>query len=144
MRRTSIGPDGAERLGRIALFEGLSYGQRQMLARVADQVLAAAGETIMSQGEAGYEFMVLEDGTAQVIQDGARVRVMPAGDFFGELSVLKDGAPRTASVVALSDVRALVFTAHYMREMHERVPELRERIDRAASERLERDAQASA
>jgi CRP-like cAMP-binding protein len=144
VKRTSIGPDGAERLGEIALFAGLSYGQRQMLARVADQVLAVAGEPIMRQGEAGHEFLVLEKGSAEVLQDGARIRVIRDGDFVGELAVLGDGAPRSASVVAISDLRALVFTAHYMREMHERVPELRERIDRAARERLERDAHASA
>ena len=47
MRRTSVGPDGADRLGALPLFEGLSRGQLQMLVRVADQVVAAAGDTIM-------------------------------------------------------------------------------------------------
>ena len=140
MRRTSVGPDGADRLGALPLFEGLSRGQLQMLVRVTDQVVAAAGDTIMDQGDAGYEFMVLEQGSAEVRQDGQRVRVMEAGEFFGELAALSDGAPRTATVIALSDVRAFVFTAHFLHELHDRVPELGARIDRVARERFQRDA----
>jgi CRP-like cAMP-binding protein len=139
VHRSSTGPDGAERLKQIHLFEDLSLGQRQMLARLVDQVSAVRGETIMDQGTPGYEFMVLEQGRVEVLQDGVRIRLMGPGEFFGELAVLDDGAARTASVVALSDVQALVFTAHFMREMHDRLPELGARIDRVARERVERD-----
>jgi CRP-like cAMP-binding protein len=139
VHRSSIGPDGAERLKQIPLFEDLSLGQRQMLARLVDQISAAAGETIMDQGTPGYEFMVLEQGSVEVLQDGMRIRLMGPGDFFGELAVLADGAARSASVVARSDVQALVFTAHFMHEMHERLPELGQRIDRVARERVAGD-----
>jgi CRP-like cAMP-binding protein len=142
MKRTSIGPDGVERLAGISLFADLSHGQRQMIARLADQVIVGAGETIMDPGEPGYEFMVLERGSAEVVRDAQRVSVMGPGDHFGELAVLSDGTGRTARVTALTDVRALVFTAHFMHEMRERIPQLGERIDRTASERRERDAAA--
>jgi CRP-like cAMP-binding protein len=140
VHRTSVGPDAAEKFNEIPLFEGLSLGQRQMIARVADQVTAAEGETVMGEGEPGHEFMVLERGHAEVLVHGERVRIMNAGEFFGEMAVLSDGAPRSAAVVARSDVRAFVFTAHFVHELHERIPELGERIDRTAQERAERDA----
>jgi CRP-like cAMP-binding protein len=60
----------------------------------------------------------------------------------GELAVLADGTPRTASVIARGDVRAIVLTARFMREMHERMPAAGAAIDRVATERRERDAQA--
>ncbi|HTR88829.1 MAG TPA: cyclic nucleotide-binding domain-containing protein [Solirubrobacteraceae bacterium] len=141
MRRHSVGPDGPERLARIPLFADLSPAQRNMLARLVDEVAAAAGETIMAEGGPGYEFMILEQGAARVLQGGEEINTMGPGDFFGELAVLGDGAARSASVIATSDARGLVFTARFTREIRERLPLVRERIDAVAEERLRRDAQ---
>ncbi len=142
MQRRTIGRDGASRLEKIGLFAGLSPGQRQMLARVLDEVTATAGETLMHEGDFGYEVLILEEGTADVLQDGSRINEMGAGDFFGELAVLETGGARTASVVATSPLRAIVLTAHFMREVRERMPDVGIQIDRAAAERRQRDEQA--
>src|SRR5271165_5248579 len=122
MQRKRLGRDGGERLGRVAILSDLSLGRRRELARVADELTAGAGETVMFEGEPGYEFMMLEEGHADVIQDGEQINVMGPGDCFGELAALSDGSPRTASVVARSDLRAIVLTAHFMREMRDRLP----------------------
>jgi CRP-like cAMP-binding protein len=140
MQRRRLGRDGGERLGRISILSDLSLGQRRELARLADELTAESGETVMLEGEPGYEFMMLEEGEADVIQDGERINTMLAGDCFGELATLADGNPRTASVVAKSDLRSIVLTAHFMREMHDRVPSAGEAIDQVAAERRERDA----
>jgi CRP/FNR family cyclic AMP-dependent transcriptional regulator len=139
MQRKQLGRDGAERLGKINVLGDLSIGRRRELARLADEVSAQAGETIMIQGDAGYEFMMLEEGRADVVQDGERINSMGPGDCLGELAVLSDEHKRTASVIATSDVRAIVLTGHFMREMHDRLPAAGTLIDRVASERLERD-----
>ncbi|HXR27968.1 MAG TPA: cyclic nucleotide-binding domain-containing protein [Solirubrobacteraceae bacterium] len=139
MQRRRIGRDGVERLGRIEALRDLSVGQRRMLAEIVDETTAEVGETLIRQGDPGYEFLMLEEGSAEVVQDGERINVMGPGDFFGELAVLEDGLPRTASVIAVTDLRAIVFTAHFMREMRERMPAVGEQIDRAAAERRERD-----
>jgi CRP-like cAMP-binding protein len=94
----------------------------------------------MLEGDPGYEFMMLEEGRADVIQDGERINVMGPGDCFGELAVLSDGDRRTASVIATSDLRAIVLTAHFMRDMHDRLPSAGEHVDRVAATRRERDA----
>lgn len=114
-----------------------------MLGRLLDEVHADAGETLMEQGSQGYEFMMIEEGTAAVIRDGQQIASMGSGDFFGELSILSDGIPRTATVVARSPIRGLVFTAHFLRELHDRIPAVGQRIEREARERLERDARAA-
>jgi CRP-like cAMP-binding protein len=137
--RRRLGRDGPERLGRIGVLSELSIGQRRMLASMADEASAAAGEMLMRQGEPGYEVLMLEQGTADVIQDGTRINEMGPGDMIGELAVLGDGVARTASVVATTDVRAIVLTAHFMRELRERLPDVGAEIDRAAAERRERD-----
>ena len=106
-----------------------------MLARLVDEVTAPAGSTIVHQGDYGYEFMVIEDGEVDVLRDGRRIDSMGPGDFFGELAVLGDGGLRNASVVATSPVRLITLTAHYMREVRERMPLIGEQIDRVVAER---------
>jgi CRP-like cAMP-binding protein len=140
MKRKQLGRDGAARLGGIEILSDLPDGRRRELARLADEVTAEAGETMMLEGEPGFEFMMLEDGRADVIQGGQRINVMGPGDSFGELAVLADGEPRTASVVAASNVTAIVLSAHFMREMAVRLPATGTRIDDLAAEHRERDA----
>ena len=126
-------------MGGIEALAELSLGQRRMLADLADEATAAPGEVIVEQGAPGYEFIMIEHGTAEVVQDGERINTMGPGDSFGELAVLSDGAPRTATVIATSELQAIVFTAQSMRQMHDRMPDVGERIDRVAAERRERD-----
>lgn len=139
MRRAGLGNDGASRLESISVLSGLSQAHRQMLARLADEMVAEPGETLVRQGDRGYEFLMIEEGTADVLQDGVRINTMTAGDVFGELAVLDAGTPRTATVVATSPLRGIVLTAHFMREMRARIPGVAEQIDQLASVRLERD-----
>ena len=142
VQRRSVGRDGPERLGRIPLFDGLSPGQRRMLAALVDELLAEEGEVLMEEGEQGFEMMMIEEGTAAVRQEGELINEMRAGDFFGEMAVLGDGLPRTATVTALTPVRGLLFSAHFVREIRDRLPAIGERIARAAEERAERDRRA--
>ena len=61
----------------------------------------------MTQGEVGDSFFVIADGEVDVQVDGAFRRSQQAGDFFGEIALLRD-VPRTASVSAASPVSLLV------------------------------------
>jgi CRP-like cAMP-binding protein len=54
---------------------------------------------------------------------------MGPGDFFGELAVLTVGGQRNASIVATSPVRIVTLTAHYMREVSERMPAIGAKIE---------------
>lgn len=113
-----------------------------MLARMLDEVRAPAGATLVSEGDYGYEFMIIEEGTVEVLRGGERIDDMRAGDFFGELAVLADGTRRNATIVATSDVRILTLTAHYMREVRERMPAVGEQIDRVIAQRTHARADA--
>jgi CRP-like cAMP-binding protein len=139
MHRRSLGSDASQRLGAIPLFAELSPGQRQMLGRLVDEIIVEAGETIMLEGRREYELVIIERGTAEVFQDGALVNLLADGDFFGELAVLGDGEPRSATVTATSELRGLVLTAHFMRELHDRLPAIGAQIERVAAERRARD-----
>jgi CRP-like cAMP-binding protein len=117
------------RLQQIHLFADLSTAERKMLARIADEFSASSGTTLVSEGDFGYEFMVIEEGTVDVVRSGERISTMGPGDFFGELAVLADGGHRNASIVATSPVRGLRLSAHDMRIVRERMPLVGDQID---------------
>lgn len=139
MRRMLIGSDGAGRLAAVPAFAALSVGERRMLARVVEELEADAGETLMREGEPGYEVIVLEEGAAEVLQGGRRINVVGPGDVVGELAVLAVGGPRTASVVATEPLRAIVLTAHFMREVNATLPAVAQAVGAAAAEHVTRD-----
>jgi Cyclic nucleotide-binding domain len=75
----------------------------ERLARDATGQQVPAGTRIVGQGEPGARFFVIAAGRVRVDIDGAAVRELGAGDWFGEIALLRD-VPRTASVTALTDV----------------------------------------
>jgi CRP/FNR family cyclic AMP-dependent transcriptional regulator len=130
------------RVARLAPFKDLTPAQQSMLARMLDEVRATAGTMLVQEGDYGYEFMIIEDGTVEVFRGGERIDEMGPGDFFGELAVLSGGARRNATIVATSPVRILTLTAHYMREVRERMPAVGEQIDRVIAQRMHEAADA--
>ena len=59
-----------------------------------------AGEAVIHEGDAPDALYVLVDGAAVVTSAaGGRLNAMAAGDFFGEIGLLK-GVPRTATVTS--------------------------------------------
>ena len=75
--------------------------ERMALDAVAEQV--PAGASVVRQGEVGTLFYVIESGRVSVDISGAAIRELEAGEWFGEIALLRD-VPRTASVTALTDV----------------------------------------
>lgn len=60
------------------------------------------GEVVVRQGQAGGDFCILAEGSADVMLEGdivTRLQTLQAGDFFGELPALT-GEPAPATVIA--------------------------------------------
>ena len=123
------------RLQSLRPFEGLTTAERRTLARMLDEFSAPAGTTLVEQGDYGYEFMIIEQGTVDVLCDGERIDSMGSGEFFGELAVLQAGGQRNATIVATSDVRLLTLTAHYLRVVRDTMPLVAQRIDDVTAKR---------
>lgn len=123
------------RLRQVRPFADLSTAERKMLARIIDEFSVPTGTTLVSEGDYGYEFMVIEEGTVDVIRHGERINTMGPGDFFGELAVIGDGAQRNATIVASSPVRVLMLSAHHMRMVRERMPRIAEQIEGVIADR---------
>ena len=101
-----------ELLSHIPLFCELSRRQLRRLAGTALQRTYPAGTIIVRQGEPGVGLYVLISGRARVHQESTdggprQLALLGGGDIFGEMALL-DIAPRSASVTAEEDIRALV------------------------------------
>ena len=93
----------SETLARVPLFERLSPTERSKIARLFKQRKFAAGETVTKEGADAAAFFVIESGTATVTIGGERRGTMKAGDFFGEIALIDEGA-RSATVTADTDL----------------------------------------
>ena len=92
-------------LREITAFRGLPVNDIRQLLDHGETVNLAAGDVLMEQGDEGDAFWGIIRGKVSVIRDGAEVAVLGASDHVGELALLDD-APRTASVVCLTPLRA--------------------------------------
>jgi CRP/FNR family transcriptional regulator, cyclic AMP receptor protein len=104
------------RLTAIPLFSELSPDEARRLAAFATETSAAEGQILMKQGDYSTELIAIEEGTADVVQDGKKVASLKAGDLIGEMGLLQR-EPRNADVIATSPMRLLKLTHWEIRRM---------------------------
>ncbi len=92
-----------DQLREIPIFAELSKKELKQLSRLMTEIQVREGRVLTREGEVGREFMIIIDGTAVVRRGGRKIADLGPGDFLGELAVLS-GAPRTADVIATSDM----------------------------------------
>ena len=125
----------ADKLAEIPLFASLSKRDREQIARAADEVEVEAGKKLAEQGRFAYEFMAIEEGTADVLKDGEKLRELGPGDFFGEIGVL-ESERRTATVTAATPMRVAVLFAPSFRQIEATMPEVAREVRAAIRDRL--------
>ena len=126
----------ADQLSSISLFKTLDAEARHALANAAGHHLFCAGEAIVRQDAEGDSMFVLVKGRARVTLEpsGQEVAVIPAGGFFGEMSMLT-GDRRTATVKAVDDVMVLEIAAKDFRELALSHQDLLEHVSTTVSAR---------
>ncbi|HWA29956.1 MAG TPA: mechanosensitive ion channel family protein [Rhizomicrobium sp.] len=126
----------------------LSDAEQEELAGHSKPVELTKGSILMHQGDAAVSmFIVLEGAISIAINTPAgeqqEVAVSAAGDVVGEMSLMT-GAPRTATVTALTRLRALEITREAIDGLLKKNPTLFERFSRVLAQRqLEIDALAN-
>ena len=124
-------------LQRVPLFSGFNEDELRRVAELSRIVEAPAGTIVTQMGEPGDSFFVIIDGIAAVRTPvGTGSQLLP-GDFFGEMSLV-DGEPRSATIVATTDLRLLIVDRLQFWRLLDETPELIRRILTILSRRVRR------
>jgi CRP-like cAMP-binding protein len=127
-----------DRLGTVHLFEGCTNSDLQRIAALSVEVDAPAGRVLAREGDPGHEAFVIEEGTALASMPGRDpVRIGP-GECFGELALL-EGAPRSATVRAETDMRLIVLNSREFGALMDAVPRVADSVRAAVAKRRQPD-----
>lgn len=124
-------------LASLRFFEGFTTEELARVARLGEEVEARRGALLMDQGDPGRECFVVVEGSASVYVGGDYVATSGPGSMVGEMALV-DHRPRTASVVADTDMRLLRFDARHFRQLLDEMPKASERVMTMLHERARR------
>ena len=122
-------------LGQVPLFAGLSESDLREVAGLATRLDLAAGSELTHQGEMGGEFIIVLEGTVDVVIDGEVVATCGPRDFFGEIALL-EGRARTATVIAKTLVAVDVIGRREFLTLLSDFPQIDAKLRGATQQRL--------
>jgi len=111
----------------VPLFSDLSKRQLTELSKHTDKAKMDAGQVLAKEDEKGADFFLIVEGKARVKKGRKTIRTLNSGDYFGEISLI-DGEPRTASVIAETDMNLLFVNHKSFEHLLETVPGLQKKI----------------
>ncbi|MBI5643396.1 MAG: cyclic nucleotide-binding domain-containing protein [Deltaproteobacteria bacterium] len=99
-------------LRELPFFTDLSDNELEIVSKVVKKKEFKLGDTIFKESEDGASIYIIRKGevkACKIAPDGElfTLTIMKDGDIFGEMSFL-DGRPRSATVVAVSDLETYV------------------------------------
>jgi CRP/FNR family cyclic AMP-dependent transcriptional regulator len=114
-------------LAQVPLLSALTRKELKQVARLVDEIQRPEGTVLAEEGESGREFFLLLDGKADVLRGKKKIASLGPGKFFGEISLI-DRQPRTASVVAATDVTLLLVGVREFSSLLDRIPSISRRL----------------
>ena len=130
-----------ELLRRVPLFSGIDPSKLKLLAYTSDVVTYRSGQVLFRKGDVGDAAYVIIKGDADVSIPAASGDVAVAqlhdGDFLGEIAILCD-TPRTATVTARNELKALRIRKEPFFQLLHQFPEMAVEMTRLLAERLTR------
>jgi hypothetical protein len=122
-------------LRKVALFDEVSPADlKQVAVLVNERVYPKAGEMVR-QGDPGDELYIIVSGKVLVIMNARQVAVRTPGDCVGEMAILTS-EPRSATLIAESEVRVLCIERRDFQAMLRDRPEIGLAVIRTLAQRL--------
>ena len=118
-----------EFLGKLEILQSLDPYERAQIADALKSASFSKDEYVIKQGDWGDVFYLIESGTAvakkQFFTGGPEVEVKQykAGDYFGELSILK-GESRAASIISTSELKCVTLNRKAFQRMIGRLDDI--------------------
>lgn len=126
-------------LAYVSLFDSFDEETRRQLADLMHTQVYPAGVAIVTADDSGHSLFIMREGLAQALvpaEGGSDVVVgnITAGQVFGEMSLLT-GAPRSATVKALTGCLVHEVTSDDLSSFLKARPALAERLARVVAQR---------
>jgi CRP-like cAMP-binding protein len=90
------------------LFSGLSQKELRSIAALGTTLEIEAGYVLTNESDYGRDAFLIVSGAARCVVGDVEVAVLGPGELFGEIALL-DGSPRSATVIAESDMTVTSF-----------------------------------
>lgn len=103
-------------LKQVSLFSGLSDRELTSISTLLRERTFPAGTVVVTEGQGGAGFFIVESGTARVTVGGKDVGTLGAGNHFGEIALIAD-TPRTATITAETDFHCYGLTVWEFRPL---------------------------
>jgi len=138
--------DRTKLLSRTDLFKNLEADELKELATRMKQHTFSRDERLINQGDAGDSMFILSEGVLHAYintnQNGNEIKVgqIIPGQFFGEMSLLT-GEPRSATIIAATDVIVHEVTKANINGLLSKRPELAETISQVVAARKVQNSQ---
>lgn len=127
-----------EVLSGVPFFDGFSAEDLHRVVELSDEIELPAGTVVVDQGDPGTQCFVIVEGLASVYVRGEHVASLDAGSMVGEMALV-DHRPRTATVVADTDLDLLRFDSTAFAKLLEEMPKASERVMTILRARLAED-----
>jgi CRP-like cAMP-binding protein len=124
----------ASALSTAPLFEDLSDDEREEIVSKLQEISVHAGAQLAKDGEFGYRFFVVLDGTVEVEVNGTVIATLGSGDFFGEMA-LPDAERRNADVNAATSATLATMMIWDFRSMLNEYPSIAAKVDQVIQDR---------
>jgi len=93
-------------LSKVPILASMDAYERSQIADALQVENFGDQQTVVTQGETGLKFYIIEEGEAVATRAGVEVMQYGVGDYFGELALLID-QPRAATVICRGPTRLL-------------------------------------
>jgi CRP-like cAMP-binding protein len=126
------------RLSKVPLLHRLPPEEVQALIPYVTSRIYRAGTTIIRQGEPGDSLFIIEKGAVDIVDvknQMQKIASISDGGIIGEIALLT-GEPRSATVVAATDVRVWIVLKEHFDLVIAHSPKLAEAVRKLADERI--------
>lgn len=129
------------RLSQVPLFRTLPVEEIHFLLKTCKTWDAPIGSFILREGEPSDDFHVILQGQVEIIRslgsaEESHLGVRQPGEFIGEIALLNQGAPRTATARVVQDAHVFTITYAEFSKLLQRYPALAYEMARVLSSRL--------
>lgn len=124
----------------MSFFSAFTPQEIAKISSAGTRVTLPEGWAPISERTGADKAYIILSGTVSVRQHGKEIAQVGEGDIVGEAAILNHSL-RTASIVALTPLELIHFTADQLNRLAVEMPKFGEQLDAVAKERFASDAE---